>query len=391
MQTRNAMAPDTSSHIAGPPTAPGGTPPGVPAPAGVSPAPDAAVASGPDTGAPARPDMTPAPLPGSPGKPLSDAAALIRGPSGTRDESDGIDISPHMALLTCNLIWGLNYTIYTIIMPAYIRPIAMLTVALGIAALCSLGAMIFTRNERIDRKDFLGLVMAAVSIGILRKFFLMQGMSHTGAIDGAAIATVSPILVLMMSVWLGREDYNVWKMVGTLLGVCGAVLIMIVSFTDPDSGDHALGNVYMVISTLCTSFYMVWFKQLIRKYRPITLIKWIYLIAFVLVAPVGIEPVLRTDFAAMPPEVWYAFIFAAVVPTFLPNYMLLYGLHRVGPATGVTFSYVQSLLTILLAVLYHTDILRPYRVVATLLIIGGVWLVMRGYRDAARSPVQHFE
>ena len=47
-------------------------------------------------------------------------------------------LKPHLALLTCNVVWALDYPFYNIVLPYYVHPMAMISASLIATALLSL-------------------------------------------------------------------------------------------------------------------------------------------------------------------------------------------------------------------------------------------------------------
>ena len=95
--------------------------------------------------------------------------------------------------------------------------------------------------------------------------------------------------------------------------------------------DKLGGDAVVLLAIVASSFSMVWLKELIMRYKPVTLLRWIYPVAAVMMLPIGLGPLLRTDFSAMPAHVAWIVAYVAVVPTFGPNYLLIYSLHYVKP------------------------------------------------------------
>ena len=82
-------------------------------------------------------------------------------------------LKPHLALLTCNVVWALDYPFYNIVLPYYVHPMAMISASLIATALLSLIPLLWERAERVERADIRRLIGAALLIGVLRKVFLM--------------------------------------------------------------------------------------------------------------------------------------------------------------------------------------------------------------------------
>ena len=108
------------------------------------------------------------------------------------------------------------------------------------------------------------------------------------------------------------------------------------------------------------------------RYKPVTLLRWIYPVAAVMMLPIGLGPLLRTDFSAMPAHVAWIVAYVAVVPTFGPNYLLIYSLHYV-IATAIS-------------VAMHMDTLSWDRALASLAVFAGVLLVVLSYKNRPSTP-----
>ena len=104
---------------------------------------------------------------------------------------------PHIALLICNIVWAMDYPFYNIVLPRYVHPMAMVSGSLIATALFSLVPLLWQKAEKVEKADVRKLIGAALLIGVLRKVFIMYGLSMTSPIDGSIIDTIVPLLVLL--------------------------------------------------------------------------------------------------------------------------------------------------------------------------------------------------
>ena len=132
-------------------------------------------------------------------------------------------LKPHLALLVCNVLWAMDYPFYNIVLPHYVHPMAMVAGSLVVTALFSLVPLLWQKAEKVERADIRKLIGAALLIGVLRKVFIMYGLSMTSPIDGSIIDTIVPLLVLALSVLLGMDRFTRLKITGLVLGMAGAV------------------------------------------------------------------------------------------------------------------------------------------------------------------------
>lgn len=286
---------------------------------------------------------------------------------------------PHIALLVCNTIWAMDYPFYNLVLPRYVDPLAMVAASLGITALFSLVPLLWQKAERVQRSDIRKLFGAALLIGVLRKLFIMYGLSKTSPIDGSIIDTIVPLLVLLLSVALGIDRFTKLKVAGLVVGMGGAVAVVLTGVSAAHTHSHLWGNILIVCSASATAVYMVWFKRLVAKYKITTVLRWVYCISAVLMLPIGLHRIIHTDFAAMDTRIAAASLFVLVMPTYLPNLMLNYALKFVQPTVSSIYTYLQPVLAIVVSVLMGLDRLHTDTLLFALVIFLGVGMVLRSY------------
>lgn len=295
-------------------------------------------------------------------------------------------VKAHLGLILSYVIWAVNYPLYKVIMPHYISPYAMTMLVVGVAALLAFGSMLFVPIEPVRRQDILRLVAAAALMGIAKKLFLMVGIQHTSPIDASIIATLGPILVLVISVMFLVDRFTPMKVLGMALGLAGALVVILSGNGMQAPSDKLEGNAVVLLAIVASSFSMVWLKELIMRYKPITLLRWIYPVAAVMMLPVGLGPLLRTDFSAMPAHVAWIVAYVAVVPTFGPNYLLIYSLHYVKPTISSVYFYLEPVIATAISVAMHMDTLSWDRALASLAVFAGVLLVVLSYKNHPSTP-----
>lgn len=143
----------------------------------------------------------------------------------------------------------------------------------------------------------------------------------------------------------------------------------------------------MIFLCACvTSLYMVWFKRLIAKYRITTVLRWVYCAAAVMALPIGIGPIVHTDFAAIARHALFPALFVLIVPTYLPNLMLNYELKTVPATVSSIYTYLQPVLAIAISIGMGLDKLHADTVIFALVIFAGVGLVLRSYTVKPKHP-----
>ena len=294
-------------------------------------------------------------------------------------ENRGV-LRAHIALICCNIVWACDYPFYNLLLGKYISPLAMVTASLIVAAALSWIPALWEGCERIDRKDWGLIIVVALLMGITRKVMMMFGLSRTSPIDGSIIATIVPLLVLVVSVIAHVDKLTTRKVLGLIIGFAGAVAVVLTSGKSTHEKSELWGNLMMICSGVVTALYMVLFKPLTAKYRPTTILRAIYTISAVLLLPIGIDSVIDSDFADMNAKLWAAAAFVLIVPTYLPNLLLNYSLRYLQPTMSSTYTYIQPVLAVALSVAMGLDRLHLDTVLFAALLFVGVAMVIRSYK-----------
>ena len=286
-------------------------------------------------------------------------------------------LAANIALLFCNIVWACDYPFYALVLGQYISPLAMVSASLVIAAIWSLVPLLWEKREQVDPQDRPKILVAGLFMAIIRKLCMMFGLAHTSPIDGSIISTTTPLLVLTLSVLTGKEQFTKGKLVGLLLGMGGAVSIILSSDTRAHEQSGVVGNMLILCSALVSALYMVYFKGVVSKYKVTTLLRWFYCTSAIVMLPIGAHEIVTTSFDEMNGQVIFAALFVLIVPTYLPNLLLNYSLRIVSPTTTSIYSYIQPIVAICLAVAMGLDSLHIDTILFTMVIFVGLWLVVK--------------
>lgn len=288
--------------------------------------------------------------------------------------------SAHIALIGCNLVWACDYPFYNLLLGRYISPMAMVCGSLIVAAVLSWIPVLWQKREQIERGDWPTLIIIALLMGVTRKLLMMFGLSRTSPIDGSIIATISPLLVLLLSVAVGIDRFSTKKIIGLILGGIGAIAVVLTSTTPHHANSELSGNIMMICSGLVTALYMVFFKNLVSKYRITTLLRAMYTISTLAILPFGFKDLINIDFSDMSTPLYLDAAFVLIIPTYLPNLLLNYSLKYLSPTISSTYAYIQPILAVALSVAMGLDKLHADTIIFAGVLFAGVGCVITSYK-----------
>lgn len=184
-------------------------------------------------------------------------------------------------MLGATLLFGANYWIAKGLMPNHLLPMQIIFLrVLGtflIAGLIQISIKEL-RELKIDRADYPRLILSSLFGVSINQMMFFTGLNYTTPVDASIINSASPILVLVFAAWVLKDRIGTSRIYGILLGLAGA--LMLILFGNPLSldGGHLTGNLFIVANTICWSLYLVVSKPLMVKYNPLVMMKWIFLI-----------------------------------------------------------------------------------------------------------------
>ncbi len=284
-------------------------------------------------------------------------------------------IRAHLALITANLIYGMNYSIAKQVMPDYLSPFALVFARISGACLLFWATSLLLPKEKIKREDVLRLLIATVFGVAVNQSLFLNGLNITTPIDAAIIMTATPILVLVVARLLVREPITIFKIVGIVTGGTGAILLILYSGKINFGNNHVIGNSIIVANATSYALYLVIVKPLIDKYHPVTLMRWIFLFGLLLVSGPGLPAFVRINWSTLPGDILLSVLFVVVGTTFLAYLLNMYSLKYVKPITVSIYIYSQPVIASIFALILGQDTMTTVKILAALLVFTGVYFV----------------
>ena len=285
----------------------------------------------------------------------------------------------YLALIAAFLatsIYGINHTIAKEVMPIYIGSSGFIMLRLLGATLIFWLISLFTPNEKIEKKDFLKILLASILGMCVNMLAFFRGLELSTPINSGIIITLSPVLVLILSYFFLKEKVTLKKIIGILIGFTGAVfLILNSSKTGINAPNIPLGNSFFLLNASAYAGYLIVIKPLTSKYNIFTLMKWLFLIGLVLSTPITFNQFIEVNWTELP---WFAIwrmAYVVIGTTFLTYLFNIYALKTLSPTTVGSFIYLQPIITIGFALITGNDVLDTTKLFSCLLVFIGIYLV----------------
>ena len=283
-------------------------------------------------------------------------------------------------MFTANFLWGIMSPISkSIFLTGVISAFSLTNMRMVGAAAFFWIASLFMPRESVTKRDLL-LLFAASLFGItLNQGFFVVGLSYTTPIDASVVASLTPIITMILAAFIQKEPMTGKKVIGVFMGLTGALILILDGAGSTSggslSGGRVMGDLFCLIAEVSFAIYYVAFKGLISRYTPVTLMKWMFLFATICCLPIGGSEVMRIPFAQLDSTIYLDLFFVIFGATFLSYMLVSVGQKRLRPTIVSMYNYTQPIVASLLAIWWGMDSFDVMKGFAILLVFLGVYVV----------------
>lgn len=207
----------------------------------------------------------------------------------------------------------------------------------------------------------------------------------TSPVDASIITTTLPIVTMIFAAIFIKEPITGRKAGGVLLGACGALLLLFGNRLLPGASVSAAsghsssltGDLLCFLAQCSYAIYLVIFRDLIKKYSPVTLMKWMFTFASVIMIPISGRSLALTGWSSISMTEYAELAYVLVFGTFLCYLIVPVGQKYLRPTLVAMYNYVQPVVAAVAAIIWGMDSFNILKVVAVVLIFSGVLLVNR--------------
>lgn len=285
-------------------------------------------------------------------------------------------IGGHLAMLGCNVIWGLMSPVTKMVFAAgTVLPLVMVDFRVAGAALLFWITSLFLPKEHVPLPDLLRLFGAGMLGVLLNQGCFIIGVSLTTPGEASLVTTTMPMWVMLLAWLFLHEPITLKKFGGIVLGAAGAVILISGSGVTAVGSNPALGDFIVLCAQFSYALYLTLYRNFIKKYSLVTLMKWMFLSATVIAIPSTFRVLAGTAWPAVTAMEWWGIGYVVVFATFLAYICIMIGQKRLRPTLVGMYNYVQPIVATITGIALGLDTFTPLKAVAVVLIFSGVWLV----------------
>ena len=284
----------------------------------------------------------------------------------------------HLASAATYAIFGVNIiACRDIATDGGIAPIVLFTMRALFAGVLFWVASLIAPREKVPPRDLLKIFGAGI-IGIfLPQLTFLYAVGLTTPVDLSVITTITPILTMFAAAIFLKEPIT-WKKASGVAVSFSGVLWLILQSAHASGGAEStqpLGIFFVIANCTIFALYLGTCRPLIARYSSITLMKWMFLVSFIISLPFSLPQAVHTDFLAVPVKVWWEIGFLVFFATFVAYFLIPIGQQRIRPTLVSMYGYLQPIIAIGVAIATGMDHLTVTKIVAALLVFVGVYVV----------------
>lgn len=283
----------------------------------------------------------------------------------------------HLIMFAVMTAFGINIPINKYLYASdMLSPVALVLLRMSFAALAFWIISLFTPKEKVERKDMLLIILGGIFGMVLNQGLLSYGISKTTPVDASIFTTSGPIFAMILAALFLKEPITAKKAGGVFVGILGAMILIYTGNQGSATNNTWQGDLSVLASQFFYAAYLVITRPLVDKYSSFTLMKWMFLIASLVMLPFSFQDLASSSFFYQHEVKPYLALAFVLIGATLFTYMLIpFAQVRIRPTTISMYNNVEPLVASVIAISIGMDYFSIYKVIAAIFIFGGVYLV----------------
>jgi drug/metabolite transporter (DMT)-like permease len=257
-----------------------------------------------------------------------------------------------------------------------VSPLPFVAIRFTLAGLVVLGLVFLLGLDRPGRGDLLRMAgVGLIGVGMNNVAFTF-GVSLTTASDTALIYAAVPIWGILLGLALGLERPTLWGILGVALAFLG-VGVVVYGGLGGGGGTSIVGDLLVVVATICWGSYAVLSLPLLRSYSPLVVAAYTMLFGGLAALLIAVPGLLDVDWGAVSRGAWGAVAYSTLLVAAFGFAAWQAGISRIGANRVLVYQYLITLVGVTSGVLLLGESLTINKILGGAVILVGVYLTRR--------------
>ena len=287
-------------------------------------------------------------------------------------------LQAHGAILLANTIFGLGIPVTKMLLDDWVSPMTyMATRSLGAAVVFWIIAA-FMKPEKVERRDLMVIMLGGLMGFVVSQTLTAEALNYTSPVYFSLIATLTPVAVMLMAALFIGERITGMKFIGVLIGIGGAVLMVIMGQSSGSGSNDLWGILLAIMSLLTWAIYMIITRKVAQKYTPVTQMKYVFLVSALVTVPLAWPELAEQRLYNAATFGWEGaaeMAFIVLLATVLGYFLIPFAMQSLSATTVSVYTNLQPMVASFVAIIIGQDRLTWDKPVAAVLVLLSAYIV----------------
>lgn len=216
------------------------------------------------------------------------------------------------------------------------------------------------------------LSLAATTFNI--SFFFL-GLKTAPSINAPIIATAGPLFLLLSCFFILKEKIKPKIILGTLIGFCGVILIILQPLLETGRDGAIVGNLFFIIATISGVLHAVFAKKIMPFYKVSTVTFWTFFIGTLTFFPLMIiESQTKGLLVNLSFEGISGIIFGAIFSSLIAYYLYHFAIKNILAQEVGVFAYLDPIIAVIIAAPLLGEFPTPIYILGSVFVFLGIFI-----------------
>ncbi|MCP4671628.1 MAG: DMT family transporter [Desulfobacula sp.] len=282
------------------------------------------------------------------------------------------NILPVLSILGAVFLWGSSFAAMRIVLKD-LHPFAVMFCRLFSAFIFIIPISIKFFPKSYQQGDWKILLPMVLFQPCLYFLFESNALTFTTSSQAGIISACLPLMVAVAAWFFLAESINNKTIIGLVLSITGVILLTIFQSSQMDAPNPALGNLLEVGAMLSACANLILIKKLSSNYDTWSL-TGMQVVAGTLFFLPGIKYIIEADPSIWTMQLILILLYLGIFVSFFAFALCNWGVSKIEVSKASIFINLIPVTAILLGWLILKETLNPKQMLATVIIISGVFL-----------------
>lgn len=277
-----------------------------------------------------------------------------------------------IALVIANIIWGAAAPIFKWSLLST-PPFTLAVLRFGIATLILVP---FIKNKlTIKPKDILPVVIIALTGITINISFFFLGLEYSDSINAPIIASSAPLFIILFGFIFLKDKLKRKTLIGGLIGLLGVLVIVVLPGIEKGFDVSLLGNVFLMLSMFGSVVSAILIKKIIKRYDPMTIVFWSFLIGTLGFLPMFFDEIQRVGFLpVVNSQVIVGVVFGAILSSVIGYFLHTWAIKYMPVEDVGLFTYMDPIVAVIIAYPLLGEVPTVHFLIGSVLVFLGIFV-----------------